>query len=114
TFSGMPGRNTGTWLVPATRSNRYFLKVAGTANAAKAGGRNTLSITVHQNKNGMTPVAGTTAITGIPDFENMVDGFKNVSVPVEEHFFFIPEAKMLVVISRDRTKLLLNKVDLRG
>jgi hypothetical protein len=110
-FTGTPGRGTGTWFVPATRDTKYFLKLTGTR--PKGPGRPTLVVTVHQNRNGTAPVAGVPPLTDIPDFANMVDGLGTVNVPVDEHFFFIPEAKLLVVLSRDRTKLLLNKIDVR-
>ena len=45
--------------------------------------------------------------------DRLVDWFLQRTVPLNEHLFLIPDAKLLVVLTADKTKLVLRKVDIR-
>jgi hypothetical protein len=46
----------------------------------------------------------------MPEFADMVDVFRGrVNVPLNEHFFLVPEAKLLVILSGKRTELVLRR-----
>lgn len=111
-FAGV-GANAG-WFVPATTASGYFLKLAPTSTKAK-GARPTMAVTFHTSRNASVPIAGAPVITGTPDLDGFGDGFSgnyNEGIPADQHFFLIPEAKLLVILNTARTKFTLRKVDL--
>ena len=63
----------------------------------------------------MTPVAGTPTFTDLPEFDGIIDVWGNIGgdKPLDHHFFLIPEAKLLVILTGTKDKLILRKVDLK-
>jgi len=106
--------NSG-WLVPATTDGNYFMKLAPTTIPATPRPKKAIGLTFHSNRNVATPVAGAPVLAGTPELEGFSDfnGHLQHDVIADQHFFLIPEAKLLVVMNRDRTKLFMRKVELR-
>lgn len=110
------GANSGTWFLPSVSSKDYFLKLAPFTIGSGGQAKKTLSVSVHKGRNPDVPAAGTTALAGLPEFENMVDRWGEPpapAVPYDRHFFLIPEAKLLVVLNGDRNRLVLRRLDIK-
>ena len=111
------GPGSGTWYVPAVcGSSGAFLKVAMTAPTTGKG-KKIITVSVHNNKNADVPANGTTPFVGLPEFEGLLEPRGNSAIvdrskPLDQHLFLFPEAKMLVTISADKSKLFLRKVEL--
>jgi len=56
----------------------------------------------------MTPAMA--YLTGLPEFEGMLEPTGAARPDFDQHFYLIPEAKLLVILSGDRTKLILRKL----
>jgi hypothetical protein len=112
-FGGV-GTGSNQWYIPAISSGKYFLKIAPTTIAANPFPKKTIAITVHESKNAGRPVAGTPTFTGLPEYEGIVDAFGNLGFDqvYDQHFFLVPEAKLLVILTGSKDKLILRKVDL--
>jgi hypothetical protein len=97
------------WFVPAvTATGDYFLRV----NAVKVGTpprtRDGVSVSLHKGGDANTPVLP--AWEGLPETDNLVNGFFVNSEPLDRHLFLIPEAKLLVILNRDKSKLVVRKL----
>ncbi|MBN9118827.1 MAG: hypothetical protein J0I06_06655 [Planctomycetes bacterium] len=108
TVAGKPAGLAHVWYVPAvTATGNYFLRVnevkVGTPPRTKDG----VSIAVHKDRRVDTPVL--TAWEGLPEAEGLVRGWGE-SEPLDRHLFLIPEAKLLVILNRDKTKLVVRKL----
>ena len=111
-FGGV-GAASNQWFVPAASSPRYFLKVAPTTVNLEGRSTKTIAVTIHADKNGDTPVQGTPALAGLPEFEGIVDPWGNMAKPYDQHFFLIPEAKLFVILAGTKDRLILRNVDLK-
>ena len=49
----------------------------------------------------------------LPEAEGIINLFFVNSLPLDQHLFLIPDAKMLVVLPTTKDKLVLRKVDVR-
>ncbi len=95
----------GVWYVPAVAGN-HFLRLTETRD----GNKQAMSVSVHKNHN--NPQAEKTVSLALPEAEGLVE-WGNRSVPLDQHLFLIPDAKMLVVLSAKKDKLTMRKVDIR-
>lgn len=103
--AGGPGN--GVWYVPAV-SGAHFLRLSETKDA----GKQAVSISVHGNHlNPQTEKAVTLGV--LPETDGLVNWFFGNSVPLDQHLFLIPEAKMLVVLSAKKDTLTMRKVDIK-
>lgn len=72
----------------------------------------TLMVSVHAAGNVGQFAANTAVLTALPEFDGMLDPSGAGRADLDQHFYLIPEAKLLVILSGDRTKLLLRKLNL--
>jgi hypothetical protein len=105
------GLNSNNWVVPSTTGS-YFLKVVPGTAPGKGPQRKSVTVTIHTNRND-TPVRNAPVFTDLGETAGLLDPFGNPVQPLDQHLFLIPEAKLLVVLNRDRNKLTLRKVDVR-
>jgi hypothetical protein len=114
-FGGV-GTASNNWYVPAVSSGKYFLKIVPTTTGSGGKTKKTITVTVHESKKANTPVTGTPAFTGLPEFDEIVDVWGNIASdkPLDRHFFLVPEAKLLVILAGSKDKLVLRKIDLRN
>lgn len=111
-FGGI-GAGSNRWFVPAISGDNYFLKVSPLTVGMRPREKKTLEVTIHSNRNGNT-AAVNTSFSGLPEFDNMIDRFRDhPSVPYDQHLFLIPEAKLLVTLTADKTRLVLRNVPIR-
>jgi hypothetical protein len=111
---GTTGVGSGTWYVPAVSQADYFLKIAPTSIPAKPRNKQTLTVTVHATGKAATPIVDAPVLTNVSDFDGMCDVFRGgLRVSPEQHFFLFPQAKLLAILSGDRTKLMLRKYELK-
>ena len=114
---GGVGAGSGVWYVPAVSGNTgMFVKLAVTTTGVGAKNKK-VTLTVHANRNADVPAFGTTALTGIPEFETLVDiRINSITIPwdriLDHHLFLIPDAKLLVTLSANKDKLYLRKLGL--
>jgi hypothetical protein len=109
-FGGV-GLGSGHWYVPAVSSGDYFLKASPITVGTGARAKKTLAVTVHNNRDANTPARGTEAFSDLPDFDGLMDRFRpEPDVPLDQHLFLIPEAKLLVILGGSKDKLYLRKV----
>jgi hypothetical protein len=109
-FGGV-GAGSGTWFVPASSGTGHFLKVATGTLGAGAKAKKTIGVTIHSNRNSDAPLAGTTPLNGLPEFDNLLDRSGNFpAVAYDQHLFLIPEAKLLVTLVSTKDKLVLRKI----
>ena len=108
-LAGKPGTATGNvWYVPAvTASGNYFLRV----NMVRSGTppRERVSVALHRNQNVNIPA--------LPAWEGLAetDGLFNPwggTEPLDKHLFLIPEAKLLVILNKDKTRLAVRKLSI--
>ncbi|WP_439622267.1 hypothetical protein [Gemmata sp.] len=71
-----------------------------------------LMVSVHAAGNVGQFAANTTVLSGLPEFDGILDPSGAGRADLDQHFYLIPEAKLLVVLSGDRTKLVLKRVNL--
>jgi hypothetical protein len=111
-FGGV-GAGSNQWYVPATSNGNYFLKITPTTIGKAPRDKKTIAVTVHGNKNANVPVAGTPTFTGLPEYDELIDPWGNLAhdKSYDQHFFLIPEAKLLVTLSGSRDKLVLRRVN---
>ena len=89
-------------------SGTHFLRLSETKDAGKLA----VSIFVHRNHlNPQTEKAVTLGV--LPETDGLVNWFFTNSVPLDQHLFLIPEAKMLVVLSAKKDTLTMRKVDIK-
>lgn len=103
--AGGPGNSV--WYVPAV-SGTHFLRLGET----KDGNKQAVTISVH--KNHLNPEKEKAISLGVlPEMEGLVEWFFGRTVPLDQHLFLIPEAKMLVVLNAKKDKLTMRKVDIK-
>jgi hypothetical protein len=71
-----------------------------------------LVVSVHAAGNMGQFAPNTTMLSGIPEFDGILEPSGTGRADLDQHFYLIPEAKLLVVLSGDRTKLVLKRVNL--
>jgi hypothetical protein len=103
-----PAGLTHAWFVPAvTATGDYFLRV----NEAKVGTpprtRNGVSVSLHKGSDADSPVLP--AWEGLPETERLVHPGTRTE-PLDRHLFLIPEAKLLVILNQDKSKLVVRKL----
>jgi hypothetical protein len=108
------GKGAGTgkvWYVPAvTSTGNYFMKLTEVKSTSTPRQKNAVSLSIHKDvRNVDKPVIP--AFEGLQETERMVNA--NSSEMLDRHLFLIPEAKLLVILPVDKTKLILRKVDLK-
>jgi hypothetical protein len=97
-----PAGLTRAWFVPpVTATGDYFLRV----NEARVGTpprlRNGVVVSLHKGSDAANAVLP--AWEGLPETDRLVFGSR--TEPLDRHLFLIPEAKLLVILNRDQTKL---------
>jgi hypothetical protein len=99
--------DNGVWYVPAVHGS-YFLRLTQTKQANK----DLVSVSIHRNP--LRPEAEKGGDLGVlPETEGFVNSFFKNSLPLDQHLFLIPDAKMLVVLPNSKDKLILRKADVR-
>jgi hypothetical protein len=107
--SGVGG---GTWIIPAISGNGGdFVRMSVTTTGAKA--KRAVALTIHANRDGETPVPGSPTMTG-PEIDTFMDIRGNNAQIArdkapDQHLFYSPEAKLLVILSNSKDKLILRK-----
>ncbi|QJW95940.1 hypothetical protein [Frigoriglobus tundricola] len=100
---------SGTWYVPAiSGSGGDFVKLAASDTAT--GKR--VALTFHAGRNPNSPVPGTPLMVG-PEIDNLMDARGNIAPDKapDQHLFYSPEAKLLVLLAGNRTRFLLRKTN---
>jgi hypothetical protein len=95
------------WYVPAvTATGNYFLRV----NEARVGpkSKNGVSISLHKDKDVDKPVLP--AWDGLTEAERLVNANSVLVDALDKHLFFIPEAKLLVILNHDKTQIVVRKL----
>ena len=111
---GGVGASSGTWFLPSVSNKDYFLKIAPVTTGTGVRQKKTLAVSVHKGKNSDAPTIGTTVLTGEVDFDKLTDGFRNEpAVAYDQHFFLVPEAKLLVTLNGDKNRLVLRKLNIK-
>lgn len=104
-----PASLAHAWFVPAvTATGDYFLRVNGVKVGTAPRQRDAISVSLHKGTDGNNPVLP--AWEGLPEVENLANAFFVSSEPLDRHLFLIPEAKLLVVLNRDKSKLVVRKL----
>jgi hypothetical protein len=104
----MGNNGSAVWYVRGT-SGQAFLRLAQT----QQNGKSAVVVTAHdapqQAENGKPA-----AVLGIlPETEGLIDWIQGVAVPLDQHLFFIPDAKLLVTLPTTKDKLILRKVEVK-
>jgi hypothetical protein len=113
-FVGLVGARSGEWLVPAVSGNTHFLKCIHYEEGKGSNRKRVMRVTVHANRNANPNAAvATVDLTGVPEFEGLWDGFgKHPAVPLDQHLFLVPEAKLLITLTSGKDRLVLRRLDL--
>ncbi len=106
------------WVVPqltprgnvAITKQGFLLKVV--SNPPGDSTKPVLTVSVHSNGNLQTPHPNTPVLADQPEFDGMVEADGTIKPVLDQHFFLIPEAKLLVILSGDRTRLVLRKLNI--
>jgi hypothetical protein len=112
--AGGVGAGSGAWYIPAVcGASGAFLKVVQ-AQGRGADNQKAVTMTIHRKGNANAPAAGTPQLTGLPEFAGLFDPWGNPASdhPLDCHFFLFPEAKLLAIISANKDKLILRKVEM--
>jgi hypothetical protein len=105
-FAAAGTKDTPVWYVPAVNATgNYFLRV-NEVKGVKAG-RNVVAVTLHRNRDVDRPLLP--SWEGLPETENLISWGRDTE-PLDRHLFVIPEAKLLVTLNRDKTKLVVRKI----
>ncbi|MCE9568217.1 MAG: hypothetical protein K8U57_39960 [Planctomycetes bacterium] len=72
----------------------------------------TLMVSIHTGGNTLAIVPNTPMISNLPEFDGLFEPNGMPKPILDQHFFLVPEAKLLVILSGDRTKLILRKINL--
>ncbi|MBY0457681.1 MAG: hypothetical protein K2V38_10110, partial [Gemmataceae bacterium] len=105
------GAGSGTWFVPSVSSKDYFLKLAPLTVGTGVKAKKTLAVSIHKGRNSETPAAGTAALQDPPEIDGLVDRFRpDPIVAYDQHFFLIPEAKLLITITAKRDRIVLRRI----
>ena len=99
----------GVWYVPAlTATGEFFLKVDEMKLGQPPREKRVVSIAVHRGfKNVEKPVL--TPWVGLPECEGFFDVFGR-PLAYDRHLFLIPEAKLLVIVNNEKTKIVVRKL----
>lgn len=97
------------WYVPAlTATGDYFLKVNQLIMGKWPQEKKSISIAVHKGtRNVDKPVLS--AWEWLPETEGFFGAF-NEPVAFDQHLFLIPEAKLLVILNKDKSKLIVRRI----
>lgn len=106
-LAGKPVGVTGdVWYVPAvTATGNLFLRVNETRTAGRAG----TWLSVHRNNTIETPAVP--GWEGLNEMTGLVGAFGTPDT-LDRHLFLIPEAKLLVILTRDKSKLVVRKLNI--
>lgn len=100
------GPGAGMCYVPAV-SGAHFLRLSEVNRTSKQA-----VVSVHNNY--QSPDTGNVVKLGVlPETEGLVEWFHNRTVPLDQHLFLVPDAKVLVVLNARREQLTVRKVDIR-
>lgn len=99
------------WYVPAvTATGDYFLRVHQITVGKWPQEKKSVSIGIHKEpKNGGKPVL--TPWAWLPETEGFFGAF-NEPVGFDRHLFLIPEAKLLVIMNAEKTKLIVRRIQI--
>jgi hypothetical protein len=104
----MGNDGNAVWYVGGT-SGRAFLRLAQT----QQNGKSAVVVTAHnapQEAENDKPAA----VLGIlPETEGLIDWIRGVALPLDQHLFFIPDAKLLVTLPASKDKLILRQVEMK-
>lgn len=104
---GGPGMQTV--YVPAVTVSPYFLRLR---EAKDASNKQVVTLTAHRST--INPEKEKAVDIGrVPETEGLVNFFFGSTVPLDQHLFLIPEAKVLVTIPVSKDKIVVRKVDVR-
>lgn len=102
------GVKESVWYVPAvTTTGDYFLSVyerKGQFGRTK----DMVVVALHKGTNVDAPVL--TPWEGLPETAGLANAFFNSTDVLDKHLFLIPEAKLLVILNKDRTRLVVRKL----
>ncbi|MFO0825229.1 MAG: hypothetical protein U0792_19270 [Gemmataceae bacterium] len=70
-----------------------------------------LFVTLHMNGS-LAMLPNVPMLRMLPEFDGLVDANGIAKPTLDQHFFLVPEAKLLVILSGDRTKLVLRKLNI--
>jgi len=104
----MGNNGSAVWYVGGT-CGQAFLRLAQT----QQNGKSAVVVTAHdapqQAENGKPA-----AVLGVlPEMEGLIDWIQGVALPLDQHLFFIPDAKLLMVLPTTKDMLILRKVDMK-
>jgi len=88
----------------------FLLKIV--SNAPPDAPKQSLMVTIHSGGNVLMPHQNTPTLADQPEFDGMIWPNGMIKPTVDEHFFLLPEAKLLAVLSGDRTKLVLRRLNI--
>lgn len=98
---------TFVWYVPAvTATGDYFLGVTE-KKAARPGQRDVVAVAL---MTGTDVDKYLMTWEGLPELEGLASQFFQSTQPLDRHLFLIPEAKLLVILNKDRTLLTIRKL----
>ena len=98
------------WYVPAV-SGSHFLRLTETREGTGGGAKQVVSISVHKSYTNPGKEK-TTPIGVLPEADGIVQFFFSNTLPLDQHLFLIPDAKMLVVLPTTKDKLVLRKAEI--
>jgi hypothetical protein len=106
-LAGRPAAVAGdVWYVPATTpTGNLFLRVNETKVGTPPRVRNGVGLSVHRDRGVDTAVA---SWEGLQEMEGLAHSWG--TEPLDRHLFLIPEAKLLVILTRDKNKLVVRKL----
>lgn len=108
-LAGKPaGVTESVWYVPAvTATGDYFLSVYEKKGQFPRT-KDAVIVTLLKGTNVNAPVL--TAWEGLPETAGLANSFFNNTEVLDKHLFLIPEAKLLVILNKDRTRLVVRKL----
>jgi hypothetical protein len=110
-LAGKPtGVRESVWYVPAvTSTGDYFLSVYERKRQFPRT-KDAVVVTLLKGTNVSAPVVP--AWDGLPETERLASTFFNAAESLDEHLFLIPEAKLFVILNKDRTRLVVRKLNI--
>jgi hypothetical protein len=102
TIASKPATLQHAWFVPAVTGD-YFLRVNEVKIGTPPRTRNGVAVSVHRGRDAVRPIL--TPWEGEQEMDGLINTFFVNSEPLDKHLFLIPEAKLLVVLNRDKNKL---------
>ena len=108
--AGKPAALASVWYVPAvSAAGDYFLRVNEVKVNARPFPKNVVSVSLHKGTDVETPVLP--AWVGLPETDGLLQHFGGTE-PLDKHLILIPEAKLLVIVNRDKNRLVVRKLPL--